>query len=164
VAILIYLHAVFQYKMTDKKLSRYQRVRQQISELIAGCDSVYSRMATVNAVLHNKMDGFFWTGFYLLQNGRLLVGPYQGPLACLELPSDKGVCWASINSGRSIVVPDVQLFPGHIACDSRSKSEIVIPVRDKKGNLIAVLDIDSNRLSNFDDTDRQELEKISALI
>ena len=86
-------------------------------------------MATINAILYHKMDGFFWVGFYLLWNDRLLVGPYQGPLACLELPRDKGVCWAAINSGNSVVVHDVHEFPGHIACDSRSKSEIVIPVQ-----------------------------------
>ena len=150
--------------MIDKKLARYQRVRNQIEDLLKGCENGLSRMATINAVLHHKMDGFFWTGFYLIRDGRLLVGPYQGPLACLELQVGKGVCWAGINTGNSIIVEDVHLFPGHIACDSRSKSEIVIPVRDKQGQIIGVLDIDSNRLANFDETDREQLEKIVAMI
>lgn len=93
-----------------------------------------------------------------------MVGPYQGPLACLELPANTGVCWAGINSGKSVVVPDVHQFPGHIACDSRSKSEIVIPVKDHEGKIFAVLDIDSNLIGNFDDTDREELERIVGLL
>ncbi|HEX2394349.1 MAG TPA: GAF domain-containing protein, partial [Bacteroidales bacterium] len=116
--------------MVNKKASRYQRIYMQINELLRTCDDIQSRMATVNALLYHKMDGFFWVGFYILKNGKLLVGPYQGPLACLELPVNTGVCWAGINSGKPVVVPDVHKFPGHIACDSRSKSEIVIPVKN----------------------------------
>jgi GAF domain-containing protein len=110
------------------------------------------------------MEGFFWTGFYMHKDGNLFVGPYQGPLACIKLTPNKGVCWAAVNSGKSIIVPDVHLFEGHIACDSRSKSEIAIPVSDKSGKIIAVLDIDSNRLANFDESDREELEKIVSLL
>jgi GAF domain-containing protein len=154
----------FQRNMNNKKAARYHRVYQQIRELLANCDNIPSRMATINAVLYHKMDGFFWVGFYTLDNGRLLVGPYQGPLACLELPAGKGVCWASIHAGEPIVVPDVHDFPGHITCDSRSKSEIVIPVRDKRGKITAVLDVDSNLKGNFDVTDREQLEIIIALL
>ena len=118
-----------------------------------------ARMATINAVLYHKMDGFFWVGFYLLKDGHLLVGPYQGPLACLELEKDKGVCWAGINQNQTIVVQDVHQFPGHIACDSRSKSEIVVPIRNRDNKVIGVLDIDSSLLSNFDNTDALHLEK-----
>lgn len=150
--------------IVHKKISRYRRIYNQISELISTCDDIESRLATINALLYHKMDGFFWVGFYILKNGRLLVGPYQGPLACLELPSNTGVCWAGINSGVSVVVQDVHQFPGHIACDSRSRSEIVIPVRDHEGNVFGVLDIDSNLIGNFDDTDKEELERIVSLI
>ncbi len=121
-------------------------------------------MATVNAILYHKMDGFFWVGFYLLKEGRLLVGPYQGPVACLELPENTGVCWAGINQGNPIVVPDVHAFPGHIACDSRSRSEIVIPLRNKDNNIIGVLDIDSNLQNNFDAIDAEQLEIIVSLL
>ena len=121
-------------------------------------------MATVAAILHHKMDGFFWTGFYLLRDGNLIVGPYQGPAACQVLPKDTGVCWTGINRGESIIVPDVEKFPGHIACDSRSKSEIVVPVRDNTGQVIAVLDVDSKQLNQFDETDAAGLEKIVGLI
>jgi len=147
-----------------KKQARYQRIHDQIEKLIARCDDLSSRMATINAVLYHKMDGFFWVGFYMLNNGRLLVGPYQGPLACLELPRDKGVCWAGIRQGTPVVVPDVHEFPGHIACDARSKSEIVIPVRDRNHGVIGVLDIDSDRTGNFDAVDAEQLEKIVNLL
>jgi GAF domain-containing protein len=121
-------------------------------------------MATINAVLHHKMDGFFWVGFYLLQDDRLIVGPYQGPVACLELPKNKGVCWEGINSGKPVVVPDVHEFPGHIACDPRSRSEIVIPVRNRDSEIIGVLDIDSNRINNFDAYDAEQLQKVVQLL
>lgn len=121
-------------------------------------------MATVAAVLHHKMDGFFWTGFYLLNDGTLLVGPYQGPVACQVLDKDRGVCWTGINQEKTILVPDVDQFPGHIACDSRSRSEIVVPVRNKDGQIFAVLDVDSKYLDNFDETDAACLEKIVRLI
>ena len=100
----------------------------------------------------------------MLNKRRLIVGPYQGPLACLELPENKGVCWEGINLGKPVVVPDVHEFPGHIACDPRSKSEIVIPVRDKANSITGVLDIDSNLKNNFDAVDIEQLELIVRLI
>ncbi len=106
------------------------------------------------------MDYFFWTGFYLLDKGELIVGPYQGSLACIKLRKDTGVCWAGINKGETVVVPDVHMFPGHIACDSRSNSEIVVPLRDKNGNIIGVLDVDSKEHGSFDDVDAEWLQKI----
>jgi L-methionine (R)-S-oxide reductase len=150
--------------MTEKKIARYKRVQLQIRNLLGKTDDPISQMATINAVLYHKMDGFFWVGFYLVKNDRLLVGPYQGPLACLELPINEGVCWEGINSGKTILVPDVHVFPGHIACDSRSKSEIVIPVRNKNKTIIGVLDIDSKVLNNFDCIDKEQLEIIVALL
>jgi L-methionine (R)-S-oxide reductase len=110
------------------------------------------------------MEGFFWTGFYLLREGHLRVGPYQGPLACQELEKDRGVCWAGINENRTIIVPDVEKFPGHIACDSRSRSEIVVPLRDAGGRIIGVLDVDSRQPDHFDSSDARGLERIVSLV
>jgi len=110
------------------------------------------------------MEGFFWTGFYLLKDGKLLVGPYQGPVACQELEKNAGVCWAGINENKTMIVPDVEKFAGHIACDSRSRSEIVIPIRDKNGKITGVLDIDSKNLDHFDQTDAMGLERIVSLL
>lgn len=149
---------------SKKKEGRYQRLYTQIEALMHKSDSRISRMATVVAVLHHKMEYFFWTGFYLLNEGKLQVGPYQGPVACQELEKNKGVCWAGINGGKAVVVEDVHQFPGHIACDSRSKSEIVIPVKTNDGVIIGVLDVDSGELASFDNIDARELEKIVSLI
>lgn len=150
--------------LSVKKTERYQRVYLQLDELLRKTDDVIARMATITAVLHHKMDGFFWTGFYILKKGKLLVGPYQGPVACQELKLDTGVCWAGINEKRTIVVPDIHKFPGHIACDSRSNSEIVIPVRNPDGQIIGVLDADSKEFNHFDEIDASGLEKIVQLI
>jgi len=146
------------------KVARYTRLYQQISGLMHKCDDRQARMATVCAVLHHKMQDFFWTGFYLLQNERLIVSTYQGPAACMELTKDQGVCWAGIRSGQPVIVPDVHQFEGHIACDSRSKSEIVVPFKDEEGVIIGVLDIDSKSLNSFDETDSEWLGKIISLI
>ena len=121
-------------------------------------------MATIAAVLHHKMKGFFWTGFYLLDDGELIVGPYQGSLACIVLKKDTGVCWAGINRAETVIVPDVHQFPGHIACDSRSNSEIVVPLRDASGHIIGVLDVDSTEFGTFDEVDAIWLEQIIKLI
>jgi L-methionine (R)-S-oxide reductase len=147
------------------KSGRYQRIYKQVEELILATDSSWSRMSTIAALLHHKMSGYFWTGFYYLdEKNSLIVGPYQGPIACLKLKKDTGVCWAGINDGESVVVGNVEEFPGHIACSSLSKSEIVVPVHDKAGKIVAVLDVDSKELNTFDETDRIELEKIVSLI
>jgi len=149
---------------TNKKRGRYQRIYNQLSKLLSATENPISRMATIAAVLHHKMDGFFWTGFYLLKEGELLVGPYQGPVACQMLEKDKGVCWAVLNKNQSIIVPDVEKFPGHIACDSRSRSEIVIPLWNSQDEIIGVLDVDSKDLNQFDEVDAEELERIVALV
>jgi L-methionine (R)-S-oxide reductase len=146
------------------KAGRYGRIYQQIAALMLKCDDRQARMATVCAVLHHKMPYFFWTGFYLLQDDRLIVSTYQGPVACMELPKEQGVCWACIRSGKTLTVADVHQFEGHIACDSRSKSEIVIPYRDPSGAISGVLDIDSESLNSFDEIDSEWLEKIISLI
>ena len=148
----------------NKKKGRYERIYKQLEELVGKSDNPISRMATVVAVLHHKMEYFFWTGFYLMQDGRLLVGPYQGPVACQELAKNKGVCWSGINKKETIVVADVHQFPDHIACDSRSKSEIVVTLRNRKDEIIGVLDVDSKDLASFDEIDAEWLEKIIKLI
>jgi GAF domain-containing protein len=146
------------------KAGRYGRIHQQLEGLMAKCTDKQARMATLCAVLHHKMPDFFWTGFYLLSNERLIVSTYQGPVACMELPKDTGVCWAGIRQGKTILVPDVHQFEGHIACDSRSRSEIVVPVRDTTGIIIGVLDVDSTKLNVFDQIDQDWLERITLLI
>jgi L-methionine (R)-S-oxide reductase len=147
-----------------RKRQRYQRLLNQISELLQEPGDPDTRMATIAAVLHHKMEYFFWTGFYLLNHGELVVRNYQGPVACMLLPKNTGVCWAGINRGQTIIVPDVHKFPGHIACDSRSRSEIVVPVRDSLGRILGVLDVDSKELDSFDATDAEYLERITGLI
>jgi len=148
----------------ESRKQRYDRIREQLAGLLGRTPDPVARMATVVALLHHKMPHFFWTGFYRLVDGELTVGPYQGPLACQVLKKDEGVCWAGIRRGETILVPDVEQFPGHIACDSRSRSEIVVPWRDREGRVIGVLDVDSDRLAAFDDTDREGLERIVALL
>ena len=151
--------------MTEKqKAQRYKRIFSQLEDLFTKTGNTTSRMATSAALLHHKMPDFFWTGFYFLQDGSLLVGPYQGPLACQVLERYKGVCWAGLRQKKTIVVPDTHKFPGHIACDSRSNSEIVVPLFKPDGEPWAVLDVDSRKLKAFNKTDKIWLEKIAALI
>jgi len=150
--------------MCSKKEGRYQRIIQQLEELLPKTDFLYARMATINALLYHKMDNFFWVGFYLLINDKLTVGPYQGPLACQVLKKNTGVCWAAIREEKTVIVPDVAQFPGHIACDSRSKSEIVIPLKNANNETIGCLDVDSDKLAVFDEVDAFYLGKIVALL
>ena len=148
-----------------QKQARYERLYAQLLPLMEKTENPVSRMATITAVLHNKMKPFFWTGFYLLSPpDALLVGPYQGPLACLVLRRGKGVCWAAVEAGKPIVVRNVHEFPGHVACDSRSQSEIVVPMFDPSGRVAGVLDVDSDQLNAFDQIDALWLEKIVALV
>jgi L-methionine (R)-S-oxide reductase len=148
----------------SKKSARYKRIYIQLEELLVKSEDETARMATISAVLYHKMEYFFWCGFYRIINGELIVGPYQGPVACQVLKKNTGVCWAGVNQAKTIVVPDVHKFPGHIACDSRSQSEIVVPVKNGKGEITAVLDVDSSELNSFDETDALYLEKIIALL
>ncbi len=148
----------------ERKRERYRRVGDQLRELFTSTRDPIARMTTAAALLHAKMSGFFWTGWYLLRDGELVVGPYQGSLACLVLPRHQGVCWAAIDRREPVRVPDVHAFPGHIACDSRARSEIVVPLRDASGEVVGVLDVDSERPANFDETDRSELEAVASMI
>ena len=148
----------------QEKERRYRRIAEQLKDLFRKTADPVARMATAAALLHAKMPGLLWTGWYLLRGGDLTVGPYQGPLACLVLPAHTGVCWAGIDRGEAVVVPDVHAFPGHVACDSRSRSEIVVPLRDAGGAVVGVLDLDSRNLGHFDEADREGLERVAALI
>lgn len=148
----------------QKKRNRYERIYDQLQKLLAPHDNPIASMATISAVLHHKFDYYFWTGFYLLHEGELIIGPYQGPVACIKLKKDIGVCWAGLNRKESVVVSNVHDFPGHIACDSRSNSEIVVPLKNKEGEFIGVLDVDSKELNSFDEVDRDGLERILLLV
>jgi len=145
------------------KAERYAAVAEEIAAVLAGEPNLTARMATVASMLAASFEAFFWTGFYVVDPARereLVVGPYQGTLGCLRIAFGRGVCGAAAASGRTQLVPDVHAFPGHIACDGRSRSEVVVPVFEASGRLIAVLDVDSDRLAAFDEVDVEWLEKI----
>lgn len=146
------------------KEEKYLRIIEQIIPLVKPVEDPISRMATICAILHHKHSHFFWTGFYMLSDeGELEVGPYQGPLACLRLKKDTGVCWAGINTKDAVVVADVHDFEGHIACNPLSKSEIVLPLL-KDGKIVGVLDVDSDKKDSFDSIDAKYLAQIIELI
>lgn len=148
----------------SERAERYQRIAEQLTELFRKTTDPTARMATAAALLSGKMKHHFWVGFYRLVDGDLVVGPYQGPLACALLPRHEGVCWAAIDRNGPVLVPNVHEFPGHVACDSRSQSEVVVPVHDGSGQVIAVLDVDSDKPNAFDQSDVQGLQAIAALI
>ncbi len=150
--------------MFASKSERYASAQQRILALCEGEKDEVALMASIAGVLHHEMEHFFWTGFYRVIDGGLVIGPYQGPVGCLRIPFGKGVCGTAAEMGETQVVEDVHAFPGHIACDARSKSEIVVPVRDRKGDVIAVLDIDSEEVANFDEEDREALEAMLASV
>jgi L-methionine (R)-S-oxide reductase len=149
---------------SDQLADRYTRITRQLAELFAKTGDPIARMATAVAVLHLKMPHYFWTGFYRLLDGKLVVGPYQGPLACAVLPGPQGVCWECLRRGEPLLVPDVHTFPGHVACDSRSRSEVVVPVRDDSGEIVGVLDVDSTQPAAFTDVDATGLLAVVGLI
>ncbi|NCO55484.1 MAG: histidine kinase [Bacteroidetes bacterium CG02_land_8_20_14_3_00_31_25] len=146
------------------KEKRYSHIIEQLDELLKVTEFPFSRMATIAALLYNKLEEVSWTGFYLKLQHELVVGPYQGPLACQKLKNATGVCWASFNQNKTIIVPDVHKFEGHIACDSRTNSEIVTPIYFRNGMISGVLDIDSKNFNNFDDIDAKCLEKLSKMV
>jgi L-methionine (R)-S-oxide reductase len=149
----------------DKNTSReekYQSLVPQIQALIAGEDDLIANMANISAAL-KEVFSFFWVGFYIVKNDELVLGPFQGPIACTRIALGKGVCGTSWKEAKTIIVPDVDQFPGHIACSSASRSEIVVPVF-KNGKIIAVLDVDSEHLDHFDKTDEIYLTKLTSLL
>ena len=146
----------------ELKQEKYERLLPQVKALCEGEDDGIAKMSNVSALLHAEF-GFWWTGFYRVKNGELLLGPFQGPLACVHIGYGKGVCGTAWKERRTVVVPDVEEFPGHIACSSESRSEIVVPVF-REGEVVAVLDIDSRELATFDEVDARYLEQVVSLL
>ena len=142
-----------------EKTEKYRLLERQVAALLEGETDAIAKMANVAAVLHETF-GFWWTGFYRVAGDELVLGPFQGPVACMHIPFGKGVCGTAWKRNETVVVPDVEQFPGHIACSSASRSEIVVPVHGPDGAVTAVLDIDSDRLATFDEEDKVWLEKI----
>ena len=145
------------------KEEKYELLTRQCMALTEGENDSIAVMANISAAIHGAM-GFWWTGFYRVVGGELVLGPFQGPVACMHIGFGRGVCGTAWKERKTIVVPDVEQFPGHIACSSESRSEIVVPVFSKTGDVMAVLDIDSKELGTFDDTDREYLERICGLL
>lgn len=147
---------------TGSKAEQYEALLPQLRALVAGEEDLIANMANVSAVLKAQFD-FLWVGFYLVKGDQLVLGPFQGPLACTRIAKGKGVCGTAWERAETVIVPDVNAFPGHIACSSLSKSEIVVPVfRD--GVVIGVLDVDSEYLNQFDETDARYLAEITGLL
>ena len=147
------------------KEEKYKELVEDIRALIDGETDMIAIMSNIAADIHQTM-GFWWTGFYRVMNGELVLGPFQGPIACMHIAFGRGVCGTAWKRAETVIVPDVEQFPGHIACSSQSRSEIVVPVFSHEDNkkVIAVLDIDSEHLATFDETDRKFLEEICGLI
>jgi len=147
---------------SESKEQQYQSLLPQIEGLISGEDDLTANLANVSAALKEQF-GWLWIGFYLVKNDELVLGPFQGPVACTRIRKGKGVCGTAWQEGKTIIVDDVELFPGHIACSSASRSEIVLPLL-QDGKVIGVLDADSAALSAFDETDQLYLEKVLGFI
>lgn len=145
------------------KTDKYESLLPQIKALVEGEKDLIANLANVVGALRQTF-GFFWVGFYLVKENELVLGPYQGPIACTRIRPGKGVCGTAWQKQETIVVEDVEKFPGHIACSSDSKSEIVVPVFDREKRVAAVLDIDEDKYSRFDATDKLYLEKVAALV
>ena len=145
------------------KTEEYRLVERQLAALLEGETDGVAKMANLAAVLHETF-GFWWTGFYRVAGEELVLGPFQGPVACMHIPFGRGVCGTAWQRNETVVVPDVEAFPGHIACSSASRSEIVVPVHGEGGAVTAVLDIDSDKLGTFDEIDRTWLERIVELL
>ena len=144
------------------KADKYKELYKQLDSLLKGENDQIANMANMAALIHETF-GFWWTGFYIVKGEQLILGPFQGPIACTRIPYGKGVCGTSWQRQETIVVPDVEEFPGHIACSSLSRSEIVVPIFSNN-EVYAVLDIDSKELATFDETDKEWLEKIVELL
>ncbi|HWA05789.1 MAG TPA: GAF domain-containing protein [Ignavibacteria bacterium] len=152
-------------KISDNltKVERYEQLLPQIKALISDETDTIANLSNICAVLKYNMPGFFWVGFYIIKNGELVLGPFQGPVACTRIQMGKGVCGAAAERCETIVVPDVDKFPGHIACSSLSRSEIVIPLLNGK-EVVGVLDVDSDSLNMFDEVDKKYLEELCSWV
>jgi GAF domain-containing protein len=151
----------------SKKVQIYQRVSKEVLSVLAGENNLTARMSTINCLLSQAFPFYYWTGFYLvdpLKTGELVVGPYQGTLGCLRIPFGKGVCGVAAERRETRVVEDVHAFSNHIACDVNSNSEIVVPVFDKSGALIAVFDVDSTEPASFNEVDKRHLEALMSAV
>jgi GAF domain-containing protein len=151
------------FTRSASRATLYSEITPQIQSLIAVESDVIANLANVAAVLKEAF-GFFWVGFYLRKRGELVLGPFQGPLACTRIKFDEGVCGAAYSRKQTIIVPDVEAFPGHIACSTAARSEIVVPVLAPSGEVFAVLDVDSDRTDDFSNDDKLGLEVIAGLI
>lgn len=147
------------------KEEKYKELVEDIRAIIDGESDIIAIMSNIAADIHQTM-GFWWTGFYRVMGDELVLGPFQGPIACMHIAFGRGVCGTAWKRAETVIVPDVEQFPGHIACSSQSRSEIVVPVfsHDDNKRVIAVLDIDSEHLATFDETDRKYLEEICGLL
>lgn len=149
----------------ENKVSKYETLCAQVESLIADERNEMSVLANVSAALHDMFpETFFWVGFYMVKENELQLGPFQGPVACMHIQKGKGVCGTAWAEERSIIVPDVEAFSGHIACSSFSRSEIVVPIFNRQKEFVGEIDIDSTSLNAFDETDRIYLEKIADII
>jgi len=148
----------------DQIAGLFERLTKQILGLIAKTDDPVAHRATTVALLHHKVPGVSWTGFYFLRGEDLVVEAYQGPVACLVLERHMGVCWAGVDRNETLLVEDVETFSGHIACDSRSRSEVVVPIHDVDGQVIGVLDVDSYLPNHFSEAHRKGYESIVRLL
>lgn len=148
----------------DQIRGLFERLTRQILGLIAKTADPLAHRSTAVALLHHKVPGVSWTGFYFLRGQDLVVEAYQGPVACLVLERHMGVCWAGIDRNETCLVDDVEAFPGHIACDSKSRSEVVVPIRDVNGSAIGVLDVDSYHPGHFTDAHREGYEAVVRLL
>lgn len=147
----------------SSKADTYEALFPQIAALVETESDLVANLSNIAAALKEAF-GFFWVGFYMVKEGQLVLGPFQGPVACTRIPFHKGVCGASYREKKAMIVPDVDAFPGHIACSSASRSEIVLPVFHRNGTVAMVLDVDSDQLNDFDEADNQGLQKIISLI
>lgn len=151
------------FTMSADRTTRYAEVAPQIEALVAGETDLVANLANISAVL-KEVFGFFWVGFYLAKERELVLGPFQGPLACTRIKFGEGVCGHAYSTRSTVIVPNVDEFPGHIACSLAARSEIVVPIFDASGGVFGVLDADSDRLADFSDADRVGLERISGII
>lgn len=150
---------------TDERTELYQEVRQRIEAVLEGETDWIAAMATVACELHHTFDYYHWTGFYrAISDDLLVIGPYQGGHGCLRIPFHRGVCGAAARTRETQLVPDVEAFPGHIACSSSTRSEVVVPVLSPEGRLLAVLDVDSDDPAAFNESDQAHLEDLAALL
>ncbi|ABX42387.1 GAF domain-containing protein [Lachnoclostridium phytofermentans] len=147
----------------ENKVEMYELLLVQLKAMLEGEQDVIANLSNVSALLNQALKDINWVGFYLMKKGSLILGPFQGKVACIHIPVGRGVCGTAVNEGKTQIVKDVHEFPGHIACDSASNSEIVIPMK-KNGTILGVLDIDSPKFHRFDEVDAEYLEQIITLL